>query len=117
MIIKTEEELWEILGSLEKYNKHIEEVINHTLQQCMLSIPTIVVHHLKNEQKYDRIKTNFFKNNPELMNYKPIVAKQIQQISSDNPSWDVDKVFQEAGIKAKEEIKKANEGVYNGQRI
>lgn len=116
MIIKTEEELWDILGSLDKYNTHIEAVINHTLQQCMLSIPAIVIHHLKNEQEYKKVKLDFFKKNPELKNYISVVGKQLQILSSNNPSWSVEKVFQEVGLRSKEIIKQAKEGDNYGQQ-
>jgi hypothetical protein len=117
MKIKTEEELWGILGNLDKYNAHIEAVINHTLQQCMLSIPAIVIHHLKNEQEYKKIKLGFFKKNPELEKYKPVVGKQLQILSAANPSWSVEKVFQEVGLRSKEIIRSAKEGDNYGQKI
>ena len=116
MRIETEEELWEILGSLDKFNSYIEKIVNHTLQQCMLSVPAIVIHHIKNEQDYNRIKHDFFRNNPELEKYKPTVGKQLQILSAANPSWSVEKVFQETGLRAKDIIKQAKEGDNYGQR-
>ena len=109
MKISTDEELWEVLGSLEKFNEFLGEYTEFISRKIMLAVPALVIHHIKNEQNYTRIKDKFFVDNPELVNYKPVVAQQLNIIASENPGWSVEKIFEQSGIEAKKIIKRSLE--------
>ena len=113
--IKTEEELWEILGSLDKFNSFMGNFTEHIARKIMLSVPALVIHHIKNEQNYIRIKDKFFSGNPELVKYKTVVAQQLNIIASEHTDWTVEQVFNQSGIEAKKIIKtmleKKDEGI------
>ena len=116
MKIKTDEELWEILGTAEKFNIFLSNYTEFISRKIMLAVPALVIHHIKNEQNYNIIKDKFFAANPELVDYKPVVAQELNKIAADHADWDVEKVFTHAGIEAKKIIKQALEAK-DGQKF
>ena len=109
MQIKTDEELWEVLGTLEKFNKFTSDLTEQILQKVLLAVPALVIHHIKNEHSYNKLKDSFFLANPELINFKPVVAQQLNIVAAENPGWSIDQVFTQAGIKSKQVIRKSLE--------
>jgi len=105
MKIKTEEELWEILGSLEKFNSFLADFTEAITRKVLISVPALVIHHIKNEHSYNKIKDTFFTANPELLAYQPVVAQQLNIVAAEHSDWDINKVFVEAGITAKKIIR------------
>ena len=103
--IKNEEDLYDMLGNLDKFNAFLGLFAEHITRKVLLDIPAIVLYHVQNEQSYSKIKNKFFTDNPELVNFKPIVGQFLNSIVSEHPDWTIEKVFTEAGIKAKEKIK------------
>ncbi len=116
--VKTDEELYEILGSVKNFNIFISNLTEHILRKVMISVPDLVIHHIKNEQSYKIIKEKFFTDNPELVNYKPVVAQCLNEVAAEHPDWGIEQVFVESGIRSKKTIrtflaeeKKNGEGV------
>lgn len=116
MKIKTDEELWEILGSIKKFNAFLANHDELLLQRVLLAVPALVIHHIKNEISYAKIKDKFFIANPELKAYEYLVAQKLNLVASEHSDWDINKVFNQAGIEAKKEIRKLGE-VNNGKNI
>jgi hypothetical protein len=116
MQIKTDEELWEILGSVDKFNIFLSNYTEFITRKVMLAAPALVIHHIKNEQNYNRIKEKFFIDNPELVIYKPVVAQELNKIAANHADWDIEKVFTQAGIEAKKIIKQSLEKK-DGQKL
>jgi len=48
--IKTEEQLYDMLGNLDKFNTFLENYTEHILRKIMLAVPALVIHHIKNDQ-------------------------------------------------------------------
>ena len=113
MLLKTNEELWEILGTVEKFNTFLSNYTEFIARKVMLAVPALVIHHIKNEQSYNLIRDKFFKDNPELVEYKSVVAQELNKIAANHADWDIEKVFTQAGIEAKKIIKQALE-IKNG---
>lgn len=108
-MIKSNGELWEILGDVEKFNSFLMNFRESIVRQAMLAVPALVIHHIKNEHSYNEIKNKFFDDNPELIKYKSIVANHLNVIASNHSNWSIEKVFTNAGIKAKKTIKQMME--------
>lgn len=108
-MIKTEEELYNILGNLDEFNNYINTIIETTTQRCMLAIPTLVMHHIQKEKEYNKIKEDFFQANPELLKHKDILGQEINKIAAKNSNWDIEKIFTQAGINAKVVIRNLNQ--------
>ena len=117
MKIKTEEELWEVLGSLDKFNIFLVNYTEHITRKIMLAVPALVIHHIKNEQNYIRIKDKFFNDNPELEDYKPVVAQQLNEIAAKHVDWSIEKVFEQSGIEAKKIIRQIMKEKSDGQKL
>lgn len=105
MQIKSEEELWEILGSLDKFNSFLLSITEDIKRDVMLSVPGLVVHHIELENKYKKIKENFFLKNPELIKYKDVVGIQLNKIAVEQPELKIEDIFTQAGIASKVIIK------------
>jgi len=114
--IQTEEQLYEMLGSLDSFNIFLANYTEHIVRKIMLAVPALVIHHIKNEQNYNLIKDKFFDSNPELLSYKPVVAQELNKIAANHSDWDVEKVFLHAGIESKKIIKQALEAK-DGQKF
>jgi len=106
MKITSEEELWEILGSLDKFNNFLDVYAETLMRKIMLAVPALVIHHIKNEHKYEKIRGDFFIKNPELVQHKEVLARQLNVTAAEHPDWLIEKVFTDAGIEAKKTIKK-----------
>lgn len=100
--IKSDEELYEILGSVKNFNIFVANLTENILRNVMINIPALVIHHIKNEQSYKVIKEKFFKDNPELVEHTPIIAQQINLVAAEHPDWSIEEVFVETGIRSKE---------------
>ena len=109
MKIKTDEELWEILGTRDKFNDYINLVVDLTCRKIMLAVPALVIHHIKNEQAYMKIKDNFFKLNPELINHQEILGQTLNEVSSEHSDYEIEKIFHLAGIEVKKKIRDLEE--------
>ena len=103
--IKSNDELYELLGDVDKFNTFLTNYTENLTRKIMLSVPALVIHHIKNEQNYIRIKDKFFDDNPELVNHKDVLAKQLNVIAAEHTDWTIEKVFQESGIEAKKIIR------------
>lgn len=113
MKLKSDEELWEILGSVEKFNRFIEVVIEEAKQQVMFDVPALVVYHLKNEKLYSETLQRFFAANPELESYRPVVGEELNKVAAKDPGKPLEKMFEEAGVAAKRRVREyliKNEG-------
>lgn len=110
MKITSEEELWEILGSLDKFNNFLDVYAETLMRKIMLAVPALVIHHIKNEHKYEKIRKDFFIKNPELVQHKDVLAKQLNVVAAKNTDLGIDKVFELAGIETKKTLREANNG-------
>jgi len=108
-MIKTNEELCEVLGSVEKFNDYMSNYTEGILQKVMLAVPALVIHHIKNEHLYNKLRDDFFTSNPELEEYKPLLAQQLNIVAAEHPDWGIKEIFTESGIITKQLIRESLE--------
>lgn len=104
-MIKTDEELWEIIGSVKSFNNFLESF----KQEILLSIPDIVIHHIQNQHKYKKIVDSFYEKYPDLEKDKVLVGSLANKIASENPAMSFEDVFKKAGLKARAVLRGQNE--------
>lgn len=77
--------------------KELEERISQRVtEQILVSLPNII-HHLIGTAAAMRIMSDkFYKDNPDLVEHKLMVAKAIETVQAKNPGMKVDKLMQEA---------------------
>ena len=114
--IKSNNELYELLGDVDRFNTFLTNYTENLTRKIMLSVPALVIHHIKNEQNYIRIKDQFFDSNPELKGYKTVVAQQLNNVAAEHPDWTIEQVFNQSGIESKKIIKTMLEET-NGQKL
>lgn len=120
MNIKTDEDLCDLITDVDKFNKYIKNIVNTTIEttcrKVLLAIPALVIHHIKNEISYEKIKTTFFEANPELVTHQDILAVKLNDIGAASPEFSIEEIFRLAGIETKKELRKLTE-VKNGKGI
>lgn len=105
--IKTNDQLYDLLGDAEKFDKLLQVVVETVRQQILCDVPALVLLHLKNELKYRELKERFIKANPELVNYKAETAQALNEVAANQPELPLEKVFELGAIRAKELIRRA----------
>jgi hypothetical protein len=106
MFIKDNDQLYDILGDAEKFDKLLQVVVETVRQQILCDVPALVLLHLKNELKYRDLKEQFFVKNPELVNYKAQTGQALNEIAANQPDLPLEKVFELGAIRAKELIRR-----------
>ena len=106
MFIKDNEQLYDILGDAEKFDKLLQIVVETVRQQILCDVPALVLLHLKNEIKYKDLKEKFLKANPELVKYKAETGQALNEIASEQPDIALEKVFELGAVRAKELIRR-----------
>lgn len=101
MKIKSNEELWDLLGDVEKFNKFLSDFEADVKQQTLLLIPDIVVKHLQDQYKYRDLVKKFYKENPELIEDKALVGNLMNKVAADHPDWEMSDVFDRTAETAK----------------
>ena len=84
-MIKTNEELWDILGSVDKFNTYISTVVEQTKREMILLVPEIVIKHIQDQHKYKKIVDKFYSDNPEFRKDKVLIGQLMNKIAADNP--------------------------------
>ncbi len=100
-MIKNEQELYEMLGDFDKFQKFTKDFEEKILRRVMITVPPLVIHHIKNEHTYNKIKDEFFLANPELVDHKQSFAQQLNIVASEHTDWTIQQVFDQAGIETK----------------
>lgn len=112
MFVKDNDQLYEMLGDAEKFDKLLQVVVETVRQQILCDVPALVLLHLKNELRYRELKEKFFRVNPELVENKTEAARALNEVSAEQPDIPLEKVFELGAIRAKELIRrKRNERV------
>jgi len=100
-MIKTDEELWEILGNVDKFNSYISSIVEQTKREMILLVPEIVIKHIQDQHKYKKVVDKFYSDNPEFRKDKVLIGQLMNKIAADNPGLEISEVFKRTAIKAK----------------
>jgi len=93
-----------ITSNLDEFNKFLEEF----KREILLSIPEVVVKHIEDFHKYQKLVQDFYQKNPELRNHRYVVANLANEIAGKNPDLDPEEVFELVAIKAVKQLKELN---------
>ena len=95
----------QITSNLQEFNKFLEEF----KQEIFLSIPEIVLRHIEEGNKAQKLVSKFYKKNPELQKHRVLIGSLANKIASDNPELSSEEVF---NLTAKKATKVLKEGKY-----
>jgi hypothetical protein len=73
-----------------------EEIINLAVERALLSLPEVVGNLMAQQAAFSKMNTQFYKENPEFVNHKQVVASVLEKIDGENPSLDYDKKLKSA---------------------
>jgi|GEM_PF-4301616 hypothetical protein len=105
-IVRDPSKLNSILNKV--YKKGLEVARTKIIEQVTRSIPDIVKENVRINTELKSLTDKFYKDNPDLANFKPSVAAVGEEILSKHPNWSLEKVFAETGKEAKRRLKLVN---------
>lgn len=101
MRIKTDEELWELLGSVDKFNTFLSEFEANVKRQMILLVPDLVLKHIQDQYKYKELVSKFYEAHPELVEDKALVGHLTNKVAAEHPDWDIEQIFSHSAEMAK----------------
>lgn len=75
-----------------------------TYEHVMKAIPNMVIQQTKGYQDLMSMQRRFYKKNKDLRSFKNIVANAANEVHSEHPDWEVEKVLEEAAKVARKTI-------------
>ena len=73
-----------------------QSIINEAVERTLLSLPDIVGNLIADQFKMLKLNKKFYDQYPEFIGNKDIVAAVIEQVDSENPGVDYDKLLEKA---------------------
>ena len=100
-----EESLADVLDDPDKFNavmgKALEGFGNLMMKKFLTSIPSVVMHQVKQQSVIRAAVTAFYDENKDLDGYRKLVGATINEVVAENPDWKMDKVFENAAEKTR----------------
>jgi len=90
----------EVLGKV--CTKAVETAKTQVFEKVLLAIPNIVLGHVNRSTVVGEMVKNFYTANEDLVAVKKTVSAVANNLHAENPDWDLDRVFKEAGPKTRE---------------
>lgn len=81
-----------------------KKVYSKALQDVSTSMPALVMSEVRRQVDLQVAVTDFYKQNPELVNLKPLAATIAGQLQAAHPDWDMQKLFSETASEVKKLI-------------
>jgi len=106
----TKEKHEQIITDVDSFNQFVSDLTETIMQRVIVEIPLMVVYHIKEVQKNEKLRKDFFSENPSLKNNPEIITQALNSIITQHPDWDREKVYKETAIKANQliEMEKTN---------
>jgi len=99
------EDLATVLDDPDKFNavmgKALEGFGNLMMKKFLTSIPSVVMHQVKQQSVIRSAVTAFYDENKDLDGYRKLVGATINEVVAENPDWKMDKVFETAADKTR----------------
>lgn len=99
-LVDDEAKFNEVLSKV--YTKAVETANKQVFENVLLAIPNIVLGHVNRSTVVGEMVKNFYTVNEDLLGVKKTVSAVANNLHAENPDWDLDKVFKEAGPKTRE---------------
>lgn len=90
----------QMITDVDKFNQFIKEYTEVILQRVILEVPNMVLYHIQETQKTEKLKEEFYNDNPGLRDQPSLVVQSVNAVTSQHPEWDRRQVYKEAGLKA-----------------
>jgi len=104
----------EFIDSKDKFNELLNDVFKRAVtlssdvagrsahEKVLLSVPSLVLGHLNRQTVVNEMVTKFYDANKDLLVVKKTVGAVANTVHSENPDWDLPKVFEAAAVKTRE---------------
>jgi hypothetical protein len=103
-----EMDLDEVLDNKANFSKFLKQAMTfvkeQTKQEILTSIPQVVGNHVQQQVVMRDVANTFYETHPELKRVKKYVSTVANEVSAQNPGWDVPTVLAEAAKRAKEAL-------------
>lgn len=82
----------------------ITELMHLTIQETLKALPIINENLVKRSAFLQQKSIEFYEQNPELVQHKPVVADVIQRIEAENPGMDFENILSRAKVDTKKAL-------------
>jgi hypothetical protein len=100
----TKEQHEEIITDVDSFNRFVSDLIETVMQRVIVEIPNMVMYHIKEVQNNEKLRKEFYDNNPKLKNNPEIITQALSSIVTQHPDWNREKVYKETAVKANQLI-------------
>ena len=80
-------------------------IISEAVETMMRLLPSIIGNLLKQASSLHDLKEQFYSDNSDLNNHRPVVAKVIEEFELKNPGGDIKELLKKAAPEARRRIK------------
>ena len=102
----------DIIADKESFNKFLKgfatnltgQVEKQTTEKLLRSVPDIVKTNVIIQHKLKTMADDFYSDNEDLLPFRRAVASVSEEIMSENPDWELEKVFEETGKEARKRL-------------
>lgn len=106
--MKISDELWRRMKDGER--AAVDEFANQIIEECLRVAPQVMQTMAKNAAAMYQLSQDFYKENPELTEHKPLVIQTINQVEEENPGMPYNKVVGKARNRVFKALREMGDG-------
>lgn len=96
----------------------IAKVQQQTSEHILKNLPSEVMEHVNQQMGFKTVVDSFYSDNPDLANVKAVVKACAQQLHTENPDWDMSKIFAASADRTRETLGISKQkAVENNQQV
>jgi len=88
--------------------EQIDELLLKTKQEAveeaLRALPAIIQNLVVSASRLQKVSTEFYKDNKDLVEHKDLVGKIIQEVEADNPGISFEKITEEAAVETRKRL-------------
>lgn len=94
-----------------------EQLIQLAVQEALKMLPIVNENIIKQSAVLHKASEQFYQNNPDLVDHKPMVASVIERLESDAPGTGFDEILKKAGPEVRKAIGASSSASTTKRRI
>lgn len=102
--ISGEDNLDDLLSDPKRLNQVLNSTVQKSIEMVQKSIPQLVQTAVVQQQQMVEMANSFYKENPELKDYKQFVGRVSEKLMSEHPDWGLEKVMEETSKEARRRL-------------
>lgn len=93
-----------VMKDKDRFTDLVNTIKDAIVEQVLVSLPGMVVSMVHRQAMLTSMADNFYKDNEDLVPYKPFVASVTNELHGKNPEWPPEVLFEEAGKEVRKRL-------------